>query len=47
MTSFEFIAEVLSIYYSGDTLIEILCSKLNIYEWEAKRLLEQIKMKKK
>ena len=47
MTKYEFAVQVLSIYFQDEKLIDAICVTLNISEWEAKRLLEQVEFQNK
>jgi hypothetical protein len=47
MTKYEFTVQVLSVYFQGEKLIDAICITLNVFEWEAKRLLEQVEFQKK
>jgi len=47
MTKWEFIAECVSIKYRTEKeQIQTLCALLPIHQWEAERLLQQIKFNK-
>ena len=46
MTSYELTVQILSIYFHGEELIEAICTTLDIYKWEAKRLVQQVNFKK-